>query len=98
MVVFLWHGPDLIPCDYDLFLKEKEPFRDLRYRTAIKIPKAIDLSLQTIGTSSGILRLSHRWKEFPHDAVLYSNGFGNLRRRAFAHAPGGVTFIKTGGK
>ena len=65
------------PCDFDLIPKMKEPLRGIRFRTVPEILQAVDRSIRTInttGTTKGILRLPHRWQRVVHNAGDYIEG------------------------
>ena len=57
--------------------KMKEPLRGIRFRTVPEILQAVDRSIRTMnttGAAKGILRLSHRWQRFVHNAGDYIEG------------------------
>ncbi len=59
------YSPDMSPCDYDLFMKLKEPFRDRRFPTLNDLNNAITrriCELNSQGLLDGIQKLPERWE------------------------------------
>ena len=60
------YSPDISPCDYDLFAKEKEPLRGTRYNTRDELVRVIGRSIRNInkdGRADGVLRLTNIWQK-----------------------------------
>ncbi|PNF20332.1 Profilin [Cryptotermes secundus] len=73
------YSPDspIVPCDYDLIPKMKEPLCGIRFRNIPENLQAIDRSIRTItttGAAKGFLRLPHRWQRVVHNAGDYIEG------------------------
>ncbi|GBL92679.1 hypothetical protein AVEN_119079-1 [Araneus ventricosus] len=69
--------PDLNPCDLVLIPKMKEPLRGIRFRTVPEILQAVDRSIRTInttGSSKGILQLPYCWQRVVRNAGDYTEG------------------------
>ena len=76
----LFHSPysqNLIPCDYDLIPKLKEPLPDVRFQTVPDILRAVRRSVRNIdrtGTTTGIRRFPHHWQRVVDNAGDYIGG------------------------
>ncbi len=59
------YSPDMSPCNYDLFMKLKEPFRDRHFPTLNDLNLAITWRIRELnsnGLLDGVKKLSNGWK------------------------------------
>ena len=66
-----------VPCDCNLFVKDKEPLRGTRYNTRDEILRAIGRSIWNIskdGCADGVRRLPNIWQKVINKGATYIVG------------------------